>query len=145
MSAIGMGVAIAFVAGFFLGHFTGHETTTTVTAAGAGAAGEAETAANGITPAPEFTAEELSAHAGANWITNGGSMSNDRFSTLSEINTENVKELKGDWVTKIGANATAAKFSAEGQAIEYEGTIYITDGADDVFAIDAHNGHRLWT
>ncbi|MBS1886225.1 MAG: PQQ-binding-like beta-propeller repeat protein, partial [Actinobacteria bacterium] len=36
-------------------------------------------------------------------------------------------------------------FSAEGQAIEYEGTIYITDGADDVFAIDAHNGHRLWT
>ncbi len=59
---------------------------------------------------------------------------------LSEINTENVKELKGEWMTKIGANATAAKFSAEGQALEYEGTIYISDGADDVFAIDAGNG-----
>jgi quinohemoprotein ethanol dehydrogenase len=106
----------------------------------------AETAeSGGITPAPEFTSDELSEHAGANWITNGGGTSNDRFSTLSEINTENVKELKGDWMTKIGQNATAAKFSAEGQAIEYEGTIYISDGADDVFALDAGNGHRLWT
>ena len=33
-------------------------------------------------------------------------------------------------MTKIGANATSAKFSAEGQALEYEGTIYISDGAD---------------
>ena len=48
-------------------------------------------------------------------------------------------------MTKIGKNATAAKFSAEGQAIEYEGTIYIPDGADDVFAIDAGTGEILWT
>src|ERR1700750_2198558 len=98
-----------------------------------------------ITTAPAFTSEELNEHAGDNWISNGGGVTNDRFSTLDEINTENVKELKGEWMTKIGANATAAKFSAEGQAIEYEGTIYISDGADDVFAIDAGNGHRLWT
>jgi len=30
-----------------------------------------------------------------------------------------------------------------GQALEYEGTIFISDGADDVFAINAHSGHRL--
>ena len=48
-------------------------------------------------------------------------------------------------MTKIGANATAAKFSAEGQALEYEGTIYISDGADDVFAMDACTGKALWT
>ncbi|MBS1886095.1 MAG: hypothetical protein JSU06_02815, partial [Actinobacteria bacterium] len=129
---------MALAAAVVLAACGGSGGTTTTTASG----GEGP---NGITPAPEFSAAELEAPAGANWITNGGSMSNDRFSTLSEINTENVKELKGDWVTKIGQNATAAKFSAEGQAIEYEGTIYITDGADDVFAIDAHNGHRLWT
>src|ERR1700749_5131729 len=45
----------------------------------------------------------------------------------------------------IGQNPAAAKFSAEGQALEYNGTIYIPDGADDVFAIDASSGHRLWT
>ena len=48
-------------------------------------------------------------------------------------------------MTKIGANATSAKFSAEGQALEYEGTIYISDGADDVFALDAGSGESLWT
>ncbi|MFT3864911.1 MAG: PQQ-binding-like beta-propeller repeat protein [Solirubrobacterales bacterium] len=113
-------------------------TTTTSSSSG-------ESSESGIALAPEFTSEELFEEAGKNWITNGGSTSNTRFSSLDEINTENVKELKGDWMTKIGANATAAKFSAEGQALEYEGTIYISDGADDVFAIDASSGHRLWT
>jgi quinohemoprotein ethanol dehydrogenase len=104
-----------------------------------------ETAEGGIAAAPVFTSEELYEHAGDNWITNGGSTTNDRFSTLDEINTENVKELKGDWMTKIGQNATAAKFSAEGTALEYEGTIYASDGADDVFALDAGTGEILWT
>jgi quinohemoprotein ethanol dehydrogenase len=156
VSAIGMGVAIAFVAGFFLGHFTGHHHTTTV-AAGASTAmesttseesseeGESVTASNGIALAPEFNSEELYEHAGDNWITNGGGTTNDRFSSLDEINTENVKELKGDWMTKIGKNTTAAKFSAEGQALEYNGTIYISDGADDVYAMDASSGEVIWT
>ena len=86
---------------------------------------------SGIAAAPEFTSEELFETAGDNWVTNGGGTTNDRYSSLEEINTENVSRLKGDWVTKIGQNATAAKFSAEGTAVEYEGTIYISDGADD--------------
>src|ERR1700760_3422810 len=107
---------------------------------------EPETAeSEGIAAAPEFTSEELYEPAGANWVTNGGDLTNDRFSTLSEINTENVKELRGDWMTKIGSNATAAKFSAEGQALEYNGTIFISDGADDAFAMDAGTGEVLWT
>jgi alcohol dehydrogenase (cytochrome c) len=154
VSAVGMGVALAFVAGFFLGHFTGHKSTTTVasgqtsameTSTESSEEGEKVTAANGITLAPEFTSDELWEHAGDNWVTNGGSTTNDRFSTLDEINTENVSELKGDFVTKIGKEATAAKFSAEGQALEYEGTIYIPDGADNVYAIDAGTGEILWT
>jgi alcohol dehydrogenase (cytochrome c) len=150
-----MGVVIAFVAGFFLGHFTGHHHTTTVVAAQttgqettteeSSEEGESVTAANGIALAPEFTSDELNEEAGANWITNGGNLTNDRFSSLDEINTENVAELKGDWMTKIGADSTAAKFSAEGQALAYEGTLYISDGADDVYAMDAHSGEILWT
>jgi quinohemoprotein ethanol dehydrogenase len=106
---------------------------------------EEEEQEEGIAAAPEFTSEELNEEPTENWVTNGGNLTNDRFSTLSEINTENVKELKGDWMTKIGQNATAAKFSAEGQALEYKGTIYIPDGADDVFAMDAGTGEVLWT
>src|ERR1700744_3372237 len=107
---------------------------------------EPETAeSEGIAAAPEFTSEELYEPAGANWVTNGGGTTNDRFSTLSEINTENVKELKGDWETKIGSDATAAKFSVEGQALEDKGTIYASDGADDVFALNAGTGKKIWT
>jgi glucose dehydrogenase len=88
----------------------------------------AEAEAGGIVPAPAFTTAELEETPGDNWITNGGDLTNGRFSSLDEIDTENVKELKGEWLTKIGQNATSAKFSAEGQALEYEGTIYIPDG-----------------
>ncbi|HXF32169.1 MAG TPA: PQQ-binding-like beta-propeller repeat protein [Solirubrobacterales bacterium] len=106
---------------------------------------EAAATSGEIVTAPAFTTSELEAVPGDNWITNGGNLTNGRFSSLDEINTENVKELKGEWMTKIGQNATAAKFSAEGQALEYEGTIYIPDGADDVYAIDASTGEILWT
>src|SRR6201999_1235584 len=128
---------------------SGGTTTTSSTSTEESEPAEAETAESaeggGIAAAPEFTSEELFEPAGENWISNGGGTTNDRFSSLSEINTENVKELKGEWMTKIGQNATAAKFSAEGQALEYEGTIYIPDGADDVYAIDASTGKILWT
>src|ERR1700742_3680276 len=106
---------------------------------------ETAEAEGGIAEAPAFTSTELNEEAGANWITNGGNITNDRFSSLSEINTENVSQLKGDYVTKIGSEATAAKFSAEGQALEYEGTIYIPDGGDNVYAIDASTGKVIWT
>src|SRR5882757_4102201 len=139
---------LALVAALVLAACGGSSGTTTSssTAPAESEPAEAETTEEGgITLAPEFTSDELYEAAGANWITNGGSTNNNRFSSLDEINTENVKELKGEWTTKIGQNATAAKFSAEGQALEYEGTIFISDGADDVFAIDATSGHRLWT
>ena len=144
-------LAIALVGAVIAGCGGGGGTTTTSSTSTSNEGAEPEPAGTetseegGIVAAPAFTAEELEAEAGDNWITNGGNMTNDRFSSLSEINTENVKELKGDWMTKIGQKATAAKFSAEGQALEYEGTIYISDGADDVFALDAGTGEILWT
>jgi quinohemoprotein ethanol dehydrogenase len=120
----------------------------TVIAGCGGSGGTVTTSAEAPTPitmAPAFSADELNEEAGDNWVTNGGNLTNDRFSSLDEIDTENVKELKGDWVTKIGKEATAAKFSAEGQALEYEGTIYISDGADNVYAMDAGTGRIIWT
>jgi alcohol dehydrogenase (cytochrome c) len=125
---------------------SGGTTTTAGSTTSPPAEGEpATTTSQGIVPAPAFTTAELEETPGDNWITNGGDLSNDRFSSLSEINTQNVGRLKGEWLTKIGQNATAAKFSAEGQALEYEGTLYIPDGADDIYAIDAGTGKILWT
>jgi alcohol dehydrogenase (cytochrome c) len=137
---------LALVAALVLAACGGSGGTTTTSSTATSESETAETSEEGgIAAAPVFTSEELYEHAGANWVTNGGSTTNDRFSTLNEVNTENVKELKGDWVTKIGKNATAAKFSAEGTAIAYEGTLYASDGGDNVYAMDAGTGEILWT
>ena len=71
-----------------------------------------------------------------NWITNGGSISNQRYSPLTQINSGNVAGLKGLWHVHLGSGI-AGKYSGEAQPIVYKNVIYVVTGADDVFAIDA--------
>jgi quinohemoprotein ethanol dehydrogenase len=98
----------------------------------------------GITAAPAFSADELAALPTENWITNGGSLANQRYSPLTEIDASNVSELNGVWHTHLRGSATAAKYSAESQPLVYQGTIYVPTGEDDVFAIDADTGSIRW-
>lgn len=63
LGAVGIGVIVAFLAGYFLGHFTGHENTTTVSAisssaAGAEPEGEETEGAEEVTEAPQEGTEE---------------------------------------------------------------------------------------
>jgi alcohol dehydrogenase (cytochrome c) len=109
-----------------------------------GAAKPASVGANGIALAPAFSASDLNAVPGADWITNGGSLANDRYSSLDEINDGNVQQLKGVWMTSLNRSGVAQKYSAEGQPIVYQGTIYQSTGADDVFAVDVKTGKIKW-
>lgn len=93
--------------------------------------------------APAFTADDLTADPVSAWITNGGTLSNQRYSPLKDIDTGNVGGLKGVWMTHLGS-ATAAKYSAEGQPIAYDGVIYVPTGDDDVFAVDVATGKVRW-
>ena len=54
--------------------------------------------------APRPTTQELAqTKSGANdWITYGGAMNNQRYSTLDQINTTNVSGLRGAWLTRLG-------------------------------------------
>jgi quinohemoprotein ethanol dehydrogenase len=103
---------------------------------------EAERAA--IQPAPAFSVDDLTAQPKDGWITNGGSLANERYSPLDAIDTGNVGQLKGVWHTHLRKAAIAAKYSAEGQPIVYKGTIYVPNGEDDVFAVSVKTGHILW-
>ena len=51
--------------------------------------------------------------AGSDWTTNGGATSNQRYSTLDEIDTSNVSELKGVWRTHLNGVAMAANREAQ--------------------------------
>ncbi|MCW2950018.1 MAG: quinonprotein alcohol dehydrogenase, partial [Thermoleophilia bacterium] len=99
----------------------------------------------GATPttAPSFKASQLTKLPRQNWITNGGTISNDRYSPLDEINDGNVAQLKGDWKVDL-QSGTEAKYSHEEQPIVYNGVIYVPTGEDDVFAFDAATGKQKW-
>jgi quinohemoprotein ethanol dehydrogenase len=93
--------------------------------------------------APAFTAADLTAEPTTAWLTNGGTVFNQRYSPLDEITADNVARLRGVWTAHLGS-ATAAKYSAEGQPIVYDGVIYVPTGDDDVFAVDVDTGKVRW-
>ena len=130
----------AFV-GWILGHYATPGKTRTVTVA-AGQTAVQQTAA--ITPAPAFSTRDLAALPTENWITNGGSLANQRYSPLDQIDTGNVGRVKGVWEAHLDKSATAAKYSAETQPIVYDGVAYISTGQDDLFALSVDTGKILW-
>lgn len=124
--------------GWVIGHSEGSSKTQTVTLSAA------EAAAAAIRSAPAFGTDELAAEPTDNWLTNGGSLANQRYSPLTQIDDSNVGDLKGVWLTHLRGSGVAAKYSAESQPLVYEGVIYVPTGADDVFAVSADTGKILW-
>ena len=98
-----------------------------------------------ITPAPAFNAQRLTQFPAADWVTNGGDLYNRRHSPLTQINHDNVAQLKGVWRARLGGSGTAVKYSGEAQPLVHDGVVYIVTGADDVFAISVESGETLWT
>jgi quinohemoprotein ethanol dehydrogenase len=98
-----------------------------------------------ITKAPAFGASELNAPAGRDWITNGGSLTNDRYSALTQIDAGNVGSLKLAWKTRLDGSGADKMYSQEATPLVYDGVMYISTGNDDVFALDAATGQHLWT
>jgi alcohol dehydrogenase (cytochrome c) len=80
---------------------------------------------------------------GANWITYGGALNNERYSTLDQINTSNVQNLRGSWLTRLGSGR-GGKYIFEADPIVIDGVMYIPTGNDDIFAIDGKTGRKLW-
>src|SRR5215467_587473 len=86
----------------------------------------------------------LQSPVGKDWVTNGGNMTNERYSTLKQIDTTNVKQLKGAWMTRLKGSGLGGKYSFEATPLVKDGVMYITTGNDDVFALDAKTGAILW-
>ena len=95
-------------------------------------------------PGGDFTGEQLAAWPTDSWPTNGGNLFNQRYSPLTEINRDNVAELRGVWRTRLGGSGVAQKYSGEAQPVVHDGVAYIVTGADDVFAISVETGDILW-
>jgi quinohemoprotein ethanol dehydrogenase len=91
-----------------------------------------------------FSSQDLLAPPAENWLKVGGSLYNQNWSPLKQINRENVGKLKAVWQTHLDGSGLAMKYSGEAQPIVYHGILYIVTGADDVFAISVKSGEILW-
>jgi alcohol dehydrogenase (cytochrome c) len=82
-----------------------------------------------------------------NWLTYYGAYDGQRYSTLDQVNTENVKNLKPAWVFQygvIGLQATPATYSFEAAPIVVDGVMYVSGWDGLVWALDAVTGQLLW-
>jgi len=86
----------------------------------------------------------LQSPVGKDWVTNGGNLTNQRYSTLKQIDTSNVKQLKGAWMTRLKGSGLGGKYSAEATPLVKDGIMYMVTGNDDVFALNAKTGEILW-
>ena len=92
-----------------------------------------------------ITTQELTQtkNGAKDWITFGGAVNNERYSTLDQINASNVSQLKGQWMTRLGSGL-GAKYRFEADPLVIDGVLYIPTGNDDIFALDAKTGRKLW-
>ena len=100
--------------------------------------------ASTITPAPAFTAAQLAATPSTDWLTAGGDLTSQRYSSLNQITAANASGLKQAWKTNLDGSGKAAKYSQEATPIVHNGVIYIPTGNNDIFALDATTGAHLW-
>jgi quinohemoprotein ethanol dehydrogenase len=92
---------------------------------------------------PTFTIPQLMAPPTTQWITNGGTLYNQRYSPLSQVNRDNVKNLRALWRTSMGSGTTPGH-AGQAQILAYDGVLYIVNGANDVFAVDVETGAIRW-
>ncbi|MDE2562519.1 MAG: methanol/ethanol family PQQ-dependent dehydrogenase [Sphingomonadales bacterium] len=64
-----------------------------------------------------------------------------RFSTLDQVNTSNVKDLVPAYAASLGGEKQRGQ---ESQPLVYDGVIYVTGSYSRLFAFDSHTGEKLW-
>ncbi|HTY48612.1 MAG TPA: PQQ-dependent dehydrogenase, methanol/ethanol family, partial [Steroidobacteraceae bacterium] len=111
------------------------------------AAGSAASASTASAPAAPRTyaavdAARLTAadQDGDDWLTQGRTYSEQRFSPLTAVNTGNVAQLGLAWFSDFDTRR-----GQESTPIEVDGTLYVTTAWSKVRAYDAASGRLLWS
>jgi quinohemoprotein ethanol dehydrogenase len=81
-------------------------------------------------------------HGNHDWVHHGNDLANTRFQDLDQINPSNVQSLQVAWVFHTGVLDPLAELEAT--PIEVDGRLFITDGHDNIFALNAATGKMLW-
>ena len=74
-------------------------------------------------------------------VTNGLGLQGQRYSPLSILNDQNVKELRPVWTMSFGGEKQRGQ---QAQPLIKDGVMYVTASYSRVFAVDARTGRELW-
>ena len=75
-----------------------------------------------------------------NWLTYSGTVLSQRYSQLTQITPDNVKNLELQWVFQA---RSLEKYEAT--SIVVDGVLYTVQAPNDVVALDAVTGRVFWT
>ncbi|MDB5075063.1 MAG: hypothetical protein JWO42_1242 [Chloroflexi bacterium] len=89
---------------------------------------------------PAGAASAAASGPNVDWSLLGNSYDNTRFSSLTQINTSNVKQLGLAWSMPEGPNLSGW----ETDPVVVNGVMYFTTATDQVRAVDAATGKMLW-
>ncbi|KAA0876430.1 PQQ-dependent methanol/ethanol family dehydrogenase [Nitrincola tapanii] len=74
-------------------------------------------------------------------VTDGMGLQKQRFSPLTKLNKDNVKDLRPVWAFSFGGEKQRGQ---EAQPIVVDGVMYVSASYSRVFAVDARTGEELW-
>src|SRR6185312_8200507 len=103
--------------------------------------GVAAPSAKAAKPAASVTAARLvkAAKEPGQWMTYGGTYSEQRFSPLKQIDASNVSKLGLQWFADYETNQ-----NQHGSPLYIDGVIYVSTARNVVYAFDAKSGKELW-
>jgi quinohemoprotein ethanol dehydrogenase len=91
---------------------------------------------------PPVAAQAPEAARTVNWPLHNLDLAGTRYSTMDQINRSNVKTLVPRWLFQHGV---IDGVSNQTTPVIVDGTMYVTDSRGSVYAVDAADGHLLWT
>ena len=78
-----------------------------------------------------------------NWLTYSGNYNGNRYSTLTQITPDNVRNLELQWVLQVQQRGNSDKWEASPLVVD--GVLYTVRPPNDVVAVDAVTGRIFWT
>ena len=94
-------------------------------------------------------AARSSDEAGNDWVAYGGTSNGQRFSSLDQINTGNVKKLSVAWEYHTGDLRDAAKdageYTFEATPLKVNNRVYVCTAHNEVHALNPETGKPDWT
>ncbi|MGE3507383.1 MAG: pyrroloquinoline quinone-dependent dehydrogenase [Vicinamibacterales bacterium] len=92
--------------------------------------------------APRLAAQARTTAKSVDWQLHNLDLAGSRFSPIDQINRSNVRSLTPRWLFQHGV---IDGVSNQTTPVIVDGAMYVTDSRGSVYAVDAANGHLLWT